>query len=184
MVTVPNADRWSVFVRGGRAPRRRRHRRARTQRRTSSPPRLEKRQAQGGGVSGNSVPKTADFVADFVIVGAGVMGASIAFQLARRKAGSIAIIDKDHVASGGSSRSSALVRMHYSFPPEVQMALISLKMFQHWREIVGEEGAFRKTGFVRIVHPNESERLKKNVEMQRALGAKVELIDQRQLREL
>jgi len=119
-----------------------------------------------------------------VIVGAGVMGASIAFQLARRKAGRIVVLDKDHVGSGGSSRSSALVRMHYSFAPEVQLALVSLKMFQHWRELVGEAGEFRQTGFVRIVHPDETDRLKRNVAMQRELGANVELIDRRQLQEL
>ena len=129
---------------------------------------------------GNGLPRTADFI----IVGAGVMGASIAFQLARRKAGRIIVLDKEHVASGGSSRSSALVRMHYSFPPEVQLALISLKMFQHWREMVGEAGEFRRTGFVRIVHPGEAERLRQNVVMQRGLGANVELIDHQQLKEL
>jgi sarcosine oxidase subunit beta len=131
-------------------------------------------------LSGNGSARTADFV----IVGAGVMGASIAFQLARRKAGRIVVLEKDHVGSGGSSRSSALVRMHYSFAPEVQLALVSLKMFQHWREIVGEAGGFRKTGFVRIVHPSETELLMQNVAMQRELGANVELIDRRQLQEL
>ena len=131
-------------------------------------------------MSGNGSARTADVGS----LGAGVMGASIAFQLARRKAGRIVVLDKDHVGSGGSSRSSALVRMHYSFAPEVQMALVSLKIFQHWREIVGEAGEFRKTGFVRTVHPNETERLKQNVAMQRELGAKVELIDRRQLQEL
>lgn len=131
-------------------------------------------------MSVNGTPQTADFL----ILGAGVMGASIAFHLARRNAGRIVVLDKDHVASGGSSRSSALIRMHYSFPPEVQLALVSLKMFQHWRETVGEEGAFRKTGFVRIVHPGETERLKQNVEMQRSLGARVVLIARQQLREL
>ena len=40
--------------------------------------------------------------ADIVIVGAGVMGASIAFQFAQRKAGKVLILDKDHVGSGGS----------------------------------------------------------------------------------
>ena len=130
--------------------------------------------------NGGAALKTADFV----IIGAGVMGASIAFHLARRQAGSIVVIDKEHVGSGGSGRSSALVRMHYSYPPEVQLALISLKMFQHWREVVGEPGDFRKTGFVRIVHPHETERLKQNVEMQRKLGAAVELIDRHQLKEL
>ncbi|HWZ84039.1 MAG TPA: FAD-binding oxidoreductase [Terriglobales bacterium] len=131
-------------------------------------------------MSGNGVPR----IADYIVVGAGVMGASIAFHLARRKAGRIVVVDKDHVAAGGSSRSSALVRMHYSFAPEVRLALLSLKMFEHWREIVGEPGEFRKTGFVRIVHPGESERLKQNVAMQRGLGANVELIDGQQLRSL
>ena len=131
-------------------------------------------------MSTNGVPKTADFI----ILGAGVMGASIAFHLARRNAGRIVVLDKDHAGSGGSGRSSALVRMHYTFPPEVQLALISLKIFQHWRDIVGEPGEFRKTGFVRIVHPGESEALKQNVAMQRNLGANVELIDRHQLKEL
>jgi len=129
---------------------------------------------------GNSLPKTADIV----ILGAGVMGASIAFQLAKRKAGRIVVVEKDHVGRGGSGRSSALVRMHYSYPPEVQMALISLKVFEHWREVVGEPGDFRKTGFVRIVHPAESERLKSNVEMQKKLGVNVRLIGCEELKQL
>ena len=98
------------------------------------------------------------------------MGASIAFQLARRNAGRIVVIEKDHVGRGGSGRSSALVRMHYSFPPEVQLALVSLRMFENWQEVVGQPGDFRKTGFVRIVHPNETARLKQNIEMQRRAG--------------
>jgi sarcosine oxidase, subunit beta len=122
--------------------------------------------------------------ADFVILGAGVMGASIAFHLAQRKAGRILVVDKDHVGSGGSGRSSALIRMHYSFPAEVQLALLSLRMFERWRELVGEPTLFQKTGFVRIVHPNEMERLKLNVEMQCSLGVNVSLITREQLQEL
>ena len=122
--------------------------------------------------------------ADIVILGAGVMGASIAFHLARRKAGKIVVIDKAHVGQGGSGRSSALVRMHYSYRPEVQLALVSLQMFQHWRDVVGTEGDFCKTGFVRIVHPGESDRLKQNVDMQRKLGVNVRLIDRHELKEL
>jgi sarcosine oxidase, subunit beta len=132
--------------------------------------------------TGNSacLPKTADIL----ILGAGVMGTAIAFHLAKRKAGKIVLLDKDHVGRGGSGRSSALIRMHYTFPPEVQLALVSLKIFQNWRDVVGAAGDFRKTGFVRIVHQNEIERLKLNVEMQRRLGALVELVDRKQLQEL
>ena len=130
--------------------------------------------------NGNSRRKSADSV----ILGAGVMGTAIAFHLAKRKAGKIVVIDKGHVAQGGSGRSSALIRMHYSYPPEVQLALVSLHLFEHWRDAVGEDGDFRKTGFVRIVHPGETERLKLNVEMQRQLGVKVKLIDRVELKEL
>jgi sarcosine oxidase subunit beta len=134
--------------------------------------------------NGNSRAHSRKMTADIVILGAGVMGASIAFHLAQRKAGKIVVIDKGHVAQGGSGRSSALIRMHYSYPPEVQLALVSLRMFEHWREAVGEAGDFRKTGFVRIVHPGESDRLKRNVEMQRKLGVSVKLIDRDELRAL
>lgn len=132
----------------------------------------------------NGFSKPVPTTADIVILGAGVMGTSIAFHLAKRKAGKIIVIDKDHVGRGGSGRSSALIRMHYSFPAEVQLALASLQIFQNWRDIVGAPGDFRKTGFVRIVHPNETERLKLNVEMQHQMGAVVELVDRHQLKEL
>lgn len=66
----------------------------------------------------------------------------------------------------------------------MELALTSLHMFQNWQDVVGTPGDFRKTGFVRIVHPNETARLKLNVEMQRTLGARIDLIDQHQLREL
>jgi sarcosine oxidase subunit beta len=74
--------------------------------------------------------------------------------------------------------------MHYSYPPEVQLALVSLRMFENWRNVVGEEGDFRKTGFVRIVYPGETDRLRQNVEMQRQLGVNVTLIDRVELKEL
>jgi sarcosine oxidase, subunit beta len=131
-------------------------------------------------VSPPALPNTADIV----ILGAGVMGASIAFQLEKRKGGRVVVIERDYVGRGGSGRSSALVRMHYSYSPEVQMALLSLRMFENWQGVVGEPGDFRKTGFVRIVHPAESERLRANVAMQKKLGVNVVLIGQQELREL
>lgn len=128
----------------------------------------------------SQLPKTADIV----IIGAGVMGASIAFQLAKRQAGKVVVLDKDYVGRGGSGRSSALIRMHYSYPAEVKLALSSLQMFENWAEEVGRPGDFRKTGFVRIVAPQEIELLKKNVAMQKELGVNVELIDRKRLQQL
>jgi sarcosine oxidase subunit beta len=122
--------------------------------------------------------------ADVVILGAGVTGASIAFHLARRQAGRIAVLDKGELAHGGSGRSSALVRMHYSFPPEVQLARQSLDYFERWPEVVGRPGDFRRTGFVRIVPASERDRLEANVAMQRSLGVRTSVVTAGELREI
>jgi sarcosine oxidase subunit beta len=119
---------------------------------------------------------------DFVILGAGVMGTSIAFQLAKRKAGRIVVIEKEHVGRGASGRSSALVRMHYTFEPEVQLALRSFEMFRNWQEISGGPGDFHRIGFVQLVAEKEIDLLRANVEMQKANGVNVELMDNKQLK--
>lgn len=121
---------------------------------------------------------------DYLIIGAGVIGTSVAFHLAKRRPGRITLIDKGHVADGGSGRSSALIRMHYSFPPEVRLAVKSLEIFAGWKEIVGFPGDFRRTGFVRIVEAGEIERLRLNVAMQRECGADARVISREELKEI
>ena len=126
------------------------------------------------------LPRTADIV----VVGAGVMGASIAFHLARRGAGRVVVVDKGDVAGGGSGRSSALVRMHYSLPAEVDLAVKSLAIFRAWRDYVGRETHFRETGFVRIVPERDLPRLEKNVAMQREHGVDARVVTGRELAEI
>ena len=55
--------------------------------------------------------------ADVVVIGGGVMGTSIAFNLARRRAGRVVLLEKNTVCSGTSAKSSAIVRTHYTTRP-------------------------------------------------------------------
>lgn len=121
---------------------------------------------------------------DVLIVGAGVIGAATAFHLTRLGAGTVTVIDRDHVAAGMSSRSSALVRMHYTFPPEVDLAVRSDAMFDAWADLTGRPACVRRTGFVRIVRKEETSRLRANVAMQRQRGATAEVISGGELTEL
>ena len=115
--------------------------------------------------------------ADVVVVGAGVIGAATAFHLSLLGAGDVLVLDRETAGSGMSCRSSALVRMHYTFGPEVELAVRSDAMFEAWPDLTGRPGCVRRTGFVRIVSPGEEEALRANVAMQRALGARAEVID-------
>jgi glycine/D-amino acid oxidase-like deaminating enzyme len=122
--------------------------------------------------------------ADVVIVGAGVIGAATAFHLSLLGTGDALVLDRATVGSGMSCRSSALVRMHYTFGPEVELAVRSDAMFEAWPDLVGRPGCVRRTGFVRIVSPGGEEALHANVAMQRALGARAEVIDAAGLKEV
>ena len=114
--------------------------------------------------------------ADVIIVGAGVAGASTAFHLSRLGAGDVLVVDRDTAGSGMSSRSSAMIRMHYTFRPEVELAVRSDQMFASWTELTGRPAFVRRTGFARIVLPGEEDALRANVAMQQDCGARAETV--------
>jgi sarcosine oxidase, subunit beta len=122
--------------------------------------------------------------ADVIIIGAGVIGAATALQLSLLGVRDVLVVDRATVGSGMSCRSSALVRMHYTFSAEVELAVRSDNMFRAWPELTGRPSCIRQTGFARIVAPGEESALRANVDMQRALGARAELIDAAGLKEL
>lgn len=111
-----------------------------------------------------------------MVVGAGVIGCSTAFHLTRLGVDGVVVIDRGGPGSGMSSRSSALVRMHYTYPPEVELAVRSDRMFERWPDLVGRPACVQRTGFVRVVAAGEEERLRSNVAMQRKAGADVRLV--------
>ena len=78
-----------------------------------------------------------------------------------------------------SSRSSAMIRMHYTFRPEVELAVRSDAMFDAWTELTGGPGFVRRTGFARLVLPGEEQALRANVAMQRDCGARAEVLASR-----
>ncbi len=121
---------------------------------------------------------------DVIVVGSGVTGASTAFQLAERRAGDVLVLDQGAAGSGMSSRSSALIRMHYTFPPEVQLAVRSDGIFSRWPEVVGAGGVVKRTGFARIVMPGEESNLRENVKMQQSLGADTRIVTGEELAEI
>src|SRR5580693_962853 len=97
-----------------------------------------------------------------IVVGAGVVGCALAMHLARSGA-SVDVLDKGDICAGMSSRSGALVRMHYTFAPEAALAFASLRYFQNWRQIVGGDCGFVETGFATIVNEVNVPALQSNV---------------------
>ena len=125
-----------------------------------------------------------DRTADVVIIGAGVMGTSTAFQLVQRGVKRVIVLEKNTVAAGSSGKSSALVRMHYTFLPEARLALTSLRWFQEWRERVGGNCGFTTTGFIRLVTPDKTPLLRQQVTRLQGVGINTMLVNSDDLRAL
>jgi sarcosine oxidase subunit beta len=115
-------------------------------------------------------------VADAVVIGAGVMGASVAFHLAQAGVGKVVVVEKRFLAAGATGKSSGLVRMHYDNEPESRLARISFDYFRNWSEVVGGACDFRRTGFLRIVPRELADNLRANVAMQQRIGIKTQVI--------
>ena len=98
------------------------------------------------------MPQTAEAI----IIGAGVMGASLAFHLTRAGMHQVLVVDKKGLCGGMTAKSGALVRMHYTNEPEARMAFASLPYFQHWSDMVGGACGFTRTGFIMTVSPDTS----------------------------
>ena len=113
--------------------------------------------------------------ADIIIIGAGVHGASVAFHLAQRGV-KATILEKKFVAAGATGRSSGLVRMHYDVQQDTELAWVSFQYFRNWKEIVGGDCGFTRTGFIQLVAPADTETLKGNVASHQAIGVPVMLI--------
>lgn len=113
---------------------------------------------------------------DAIIIGAGVMGASIAFHLAERGL-KTAILERNVTASGATGHSSGLVRMHYDLAAESELTFASYKhYFNNWKERVGGECGFQKTGFMQIAKREHEDKLRGNVANQQRIGINTSVI--------
>jgi glycine/D-amino acid oxidase-like deaminating enzyme len=119
------------------------------------------------------LPRTADVV----VVGGGVHGASLAYHLARKKAGRVVLLERKFLASGPTGRSSALVRRFYAMDFLTRTANVSADVFQRWAEVVGGgDPGFRQVGVLWLVGAESAPHLRANVARAQALGARVALL--------
>jgi len=112
---------------------------------------------------------------DAIVIGAGVMGASIAYNLSQRGL-KVLILERQSIAVGATGASSGLVRMHYDVQVDSALAWESFHYFKNWHERIGGECGFTRTGFLQIVLPDKNEQLRGNVEMQKRLGILTEVV--------
>ena len=122
--------------------------------------------------------------ADVVVIGAGINGASIAFNLAKRGCRQVVVVERFIVASGGTGKSAALVRQHYSNEVLVKMVKRCREVFEFFSDLVGGSAGFVKTGYLFFVPDYALEPFRANIAMQQRLGVRTSAISKEEAREI
>lgn len=108
-----------------------------------------------------------------IIIGGGLIGLAIAEALVRRGSSEVVVLERELLASGGTGKSSGIVRAHYGVSSIAAMAWSSLPLL----ESLGSEIGFRQVGYSVIVGPENEAPLRANIAAQQAIGIEAEMID-------
>ena len=118
--------------------------------------------------------------ADVVIIGGGVMGCSIACNLAltagQHGLRRIVLLERDTLGSGSTGRSSAAIRMHYSTAVNAEMAWRSLQIYRNFADIIGGECGYTRTGYLVFAGADDVASFRNNVAMQQSVGIITDII--------
>lgn len=118
---------------------------------------------------------------DIIVIGAGVIGASVAFHLAELGAKSVLVLDRDQVGSGTGAQSSGILRTHYSVPENVRLAHQSWAAFAAYADYVDDPEAgsgLVQCGYMIAARGDQRvNALKSSIAAQRLMGVAVEEVD-------
>ena len=108
---------------------------------------------------------------DVVVIGAGVTGASIGYQLAKHAEGRVAIVDARAPVGGISGRTFGQIRQHYSNELMVRIAQRGFHCIQNWDSEVGfGDPGYARFGYMLLVVEDQLDGLRYNIDLGRSLG--------------
>jgi sarcosine oxidase, subunit beta len=115
--------------------------------------------------------------ADIVIIGAGAIGASIAYQLGRRGARDVVVLERDTVGAGSTSKAAGGIRVQFGTRVEIELSLRGIAFFKRFEDEMGVPCDFHQEGYLFVVTDEATlARFRTNVVLQRSMGADVRVI--------
>ena len=89
--------------------------------------------------------------AEVVIVGGGVIGASIAYHLTQRGIRDVLVLERDRLGSGSTSRNAGGIRLQFSTEINVRMSQRSLPALLRFEEEMGIDPLFSQVGYLFLI---------------------------------
>lgn len=111
--------------------------------------------------------------AEVVIIGGGVSGVAIAWNLACKGVKDIVILEKNTVCSGATGRCGAGIRMQWGTERNCRLSKMSSEFFENANELLeyDRDVEFNQGGYLIVAgNEKENELFKRNVALQNSLG--------------
>jgi sarcosine oxidase subunit beta len=89
--------------------------------------------------------------ADVVIVGGGVIGASIAYHLSLRGAGKIIVLERDRLGTGSTGKNAGGIRLQFSTEVNVRLSQRALPRLEAFKDEMGIDPQFHQVGYLFLI---------------------------------
>ena len=120
-----------------------------------------------------------------VVVGAGIMGLSIAYHLARRGQTDVIVLDKSYLCGGASGRNGGGVRAQWSSEANVRLMQESIQMCRDFASEMKINIWFRQGGYLFLVRSEEKRRaLEASVKLQNDCGLRSKMLTPKEARKI
>ncbi len=114
---------------------------------------------------------------DIAIIGGGVMGLSIAYQLGKRGVSDVVILERGYLAEGASGRNGGGVRMQWSSEENILLMRESIELCRSFAQDVGINIWLRQGGYLFLARSErERAQMERNIALQNRCGVPTEMI--------
>ena len=122
--------------------------------------------------------------ADAIIIGGGVMGCAIAYNLAKEGLKPV-VIEKSDIGGEASGSNGGGVRQSARNLKEMPLAMASIQLYGRLHEELGMDVEYVREGNLRLCTTEEElNTMRKSVESQKAAGLQLEMLDRKQVLEI
>jgi sarcosine oxidase subunit beta len=120
-----------------------------------------------------------------VIVGGGIMGLGLAYNLCRRGETDVVVLERGYLNAGASGRNGGGVRAQWSTPTMIRLARRSLEICAGFAAEMGINVWFRRGGYLFLApDARQVERIERNARLQNQHGLRTRVVDPARAREI
>jgi sarcosine oxidase subunit beta len=120
-----------------------------------------------------------DLSCDVAIIGGGIIGTALAWNLAKAGCRDVAVIEKEiNPGLGSTAKAAGGIRAQFGSDINVRLSKLSIELFESFHQDVGVRVDFVQAGYLWVAtQPGEMETFRRNVDLQRSRGLDVRLLD-------